>query len=228
MRAELRDGDEVFSVTLLDRPGATHAVLFAVGAGGDPERQHGPLLEALAARGGAVVAPHFSRLSPAPSADELATRARRLRLALDLVARPGLSVAGVGHSIGAMLLLALAGGRAWQREGSPLALGRDARLGRLALLAPAAGYFLAPGALADVNLPILLWTASGDVITPAAQARQALAGLGAGASLDARQLEGGGHFSFLHTLPPGVADPQADRDGLLAELSAELCAFVGA
>jgi hypothetical protein len=57
-------------------------VLFAVGGGGNQER-HLPLLEALAADGCQVIAPHFERFSvPTPTAAMLHPRARRLQQAI--------------------------------------------------------------------------------------------------------------------------------------------------
>jgi len=115
-KRSLNDGDEAFAVTLLETAAPSRAVLFSVGGGGDPER-HLPLLSALAARGCTVVAPHFARLaSPIPTEAELALRARRLQLALDAAA-PDLPAVGVGHSIGASTLLALAGAEMWTLSG---------------------------------------------------------------------------------------------------------------
>ncbi len=61
-----------------------------------------------------MLAPHFDRLSSArPSAEDLYLRARRLRLSLDSATLKNLPVMGVGHSIGASILLALAGAEIW-------------------------------------------------------------------------------------------------------------------
>lgn len=223
-RRSLQDGAVSFEVTVFETPAPSRVVLFAVGGGGNPERQHGPLLAALAARGCWVVAPHFERLPPVPSEDALQMRARRLRLALDAGARPGVPAAGVGHSIGAMLLLALAGGQVWMREGHKLSIEPDARIERLALLAPAAGYFQAPSALDAVRVPILAWAGGGDTITPPAQAEHLQRALGD--RVDLRVTEGAGHFSFLNTLPPQVIDPLAEREAFLTHLTSEVCSYV--
>jgi hypothetical protein len=140
----LRDGTSSFDVTVLKPEQPSRVVLFAVGSGGNPER-HAPLLAALVARGCMVVAPHFERLlSSSPTEEDLVLRARRLRLALDSVALPEVPIVGVGHSIGATMLLALAGGRVWMRAGQPVAIAPDERLERLVLMAPVTGFF--PGA----------------------------------------------------------------------------------
>src|SRR5689334_391659 len=91
--------------------------LFAVGSGGNPEL-HLPLLQALVDSGCTVVAPHFERImSPFPSAEELITRGEVLRSSLKLIDDPNLPVFGIGHSIGAALLVALSGGKMWMKSG---------------------------------------------------------------------------------------------------------------
>lgn len=138
-RRVLTDGLDFFDVTVLDAEQPVRIVLFSVGAGGDPQR-HLPLLTDLAAAGCTVVAPHYEHLaSPYPTDAEIVLRARRLVLALDAVEHSGLSVAGVGHSIGATLLLALAGGQMWTRNGHKLATPLDELIDRLVLFAPATG-----------------------------------------------------------------------------------------
>lgn len=73
----LRDGDATFAVDAAAPERPERAVLFSVGGGGDPGR-HTPLLETLADRGFAVVAPHFERMtSPHPTEQGLLLRCRR-------------------------------------------------------------------------------------------------------------------------------------------------------
>jgi pimeloyl-ACP methyl ester carboxylesterase len=75
-------------------------VLFAAGAGGDPER-HRPLLEHLAAHGCQVIALHFERLiARNATTPELLARPRGLVDALDEGASADTGVVVVGHSIG--------------------------------------------------------------------------------------------------------------------------------
>ena len=222
----LKDGLESFDVTLLEASAPVRVVLFAVGGGGNPER-HAPLLAALAAHGCSVVAPHFERFtSPRPSEAQLLLRGRRLRLALDLIARTGLPVAGVGHSIGATLLLALCGGQVWMGSEGPLAISTDARLERLALLAPATSFFQVPGALDAVCVPIQAWAGTQDVITPVEQTEWLQRALASRVSVETSICEGAGHFSFMHVPPPQSTEPLADRDAFLAGLTRDVCRFV--
>ena len=219
------DGAERFEVTLLAAPGAARSVLFAVGGGGDP-RRHQPLLESLAAHGCNVIAPHAVRLqSPRPTPDELLQRARRLRLALEVAAPAELPVVGVGHSIGAAILLGLAGAQLWLSANGPLPLECVARLNRLALLAPATDFFRPPGALAAVRIPIGVWAGALDTITPPAQARFLAEALGPD-QLELHVDEEAAHFSFMHTPPPQWIDTMCDREAFLARLSAQVCGFV--
>ncbi len=222
----LSDGDDTCEVTTVEAAEPSRLVLFAVGGGGDP-RRHLPLLMSLADHGCTVVAPHFERMvSLIPIGSDLETRARRLSLALDSVAPNGLPVAGVGHSIGTTMLLALAGGQAWMRMGQRLAIDPDARLDRLALFTPATNFFRAPGALDAVRVPVLAWGGTRDDITPPAQATFLKEALDGRAPVEVRIVDGAGHFSFMNEPPPNVAEPLPDRDVFLAELAAEVCRFV--
>lgn len=222
----MRDETASFDVTVLEVEQPSRVVLFAVGGGGNPER-HGLLLAAFAERGCSVVAPHFERMvSPVPTDDDLLLRARRLKLALDAVARSGVPTVGVGHSIGAAMLLALAGGQVWTRPGQPLPITPDGRIERLALMAPATGFFQAPGALDAVHVPILAWAGTEDVITPPAQAELLRDILGHRLPVELRVVEGAGHFSFMNVPPPQTIEPLPDRNAFLANLAAELRDFV--
>lgn len=222
----LNDGDGDFEVTVLDVAAASRMVLFAAGAGGNPQR-HQPLLNALAEGGCSVVAPHFERLaSPTPAVDVLHLRALRLRLALELVARPELPVAGVGHSIGGTMLLALAGAQAWTRARERAEIARDRRLDRLALVAPAMDFFGAPGALDRVQGAMVIWTGTLDALSSPAQAQRLSEALGPDAQADIRVIDGAGHFSFMHDPPPHTTQPLPDRAAFLAELTRDVCRFV--
>lgn len=225
-KLSLKDGVESFDVTVLEAKEPSRVVCFAVGGGGNPER-HLPLLTSLAEHACTVVAPHFERLvAPTPTEHELLLRARRLRLAIDSTARPGLPIAGVGHSIGATMLLALAGGQVWMRSGQRLAIEPDPRLDRLVLLAPATDFFQGPGALEAVHTPILAWAGTQDGITPPAQAEYLKHALEARVPVDLRIAEGAGHFSFMNIPPPQTTEPLPDREAFLANLAAEVCRFV--
>jgi alpha-beta hydrolase superfamily lysophospholipase len=215
----LQDDEGSFEVTVRAVEGAARAVLVAVGGGGDPER-HAPLLDALAARGFAVAAPRFERMTaPHPTEPMLLLRARRLSLALDLVAPPGVPAVGVGHSIGAATLLALAGGNLWLAPTRPLPIAKDDRLARLALLAPATGFFRGPGGLDAVTTPIALWAGALDAMTPPAHAEFVREAVGDRAPVEVRVVDGAGHFTFMDAPPPHVVDPMPAREEFLADLA---------
>lgn len=222
----LRDGAESFDVTVLESLPGHRVVLFAVGAGGDPGR-HGPLLNALVDAGFSVVAPHFGRLaSTRPTEDELLLRARRLRRALDAVAQPGVSVAGVGHSIGAAVLLALAGGQMWLGAGHRIDIAAEERLARLVLLAPPTDFFQPEGAFDSLQIPILAWAGSEDTITPPSQIERLADALGGRVPVDVRVTEGAGHFSFMDRPPPHSVEPLRDRQAFLDDLARDIRMFL--
>jgi len=228
MEITLTDGAATFAVMRLDPTTPKRVVLFGVGAGGDAGRHLG-LMERLAADGAIVMAPHFARLLP-PNvpAEDLEMRARRMRLALDAAVQPGLPVAGVGHSIGASMLLALAGGQMWTRGGEQLAIEPDARLERIVMLAPPTGFFRAPGALDAVRAPIMAWAGTADDVTPPAQVAFLRDTLGDRVPFETRMVEGAGHFSFMDQTPRGASEPHPDQPAFVAELADEICRFVAA
>jgi pimeloyl-ACP methyl ester carboxylesterase len=225
-RRILDDSDDAFEVTLVEAPGAKRVVLFSVGVGGDPGR-HLPFLQSLAAAGCQIIAPHFARLaSAAPTKAELASRARRLQIALDDMAQPRLTAAAIGHSVGAALLLALAGAETWTLTGETLRLPPERRLTRLALMAPATDFFRAPGALEAVRATIAVWVGARDDITPPAQARFLKMAMPDAKAIDVRVIADAGHFTFMNAPPPHAIEPLADRDAFLTRLAREMASFI--
>ncbi|MBY0506515.1 MAG: hypothetical protein K2X03_21530 [Bryobacteraceae bacterium] len=221
----LTDEAGPFGVTLLEAAESRRTVLFSVGAGGNPER-HLPLLRSLQENGFTVVAPHFERLvAPEITENDFLLRARRLRLALDRVTPQEAGAVGVGHSIGATLLLAMAGGQAWTRQGHRLSVDRDERLRKLTLLAPATGFFQAPAALDGVRIPVLAWAGSKDTVTPPAQVEFLRRALAERVPMEVHVEEGAGHFSFMNVPPPNVIEPLADRAEFLTRLTAGVLRF---
>jgi fermentation-respiration switch protein FrsA (DUF1100 family) len=222
----LSDGSHSFEVLVLEAAQPSRMVLFAAGRGGNPQR-HLPLLHSLARQGCTVVAPYFEPLaSPVPREDELQSRARSLELAVRSFAGDGLPIAGIGHSIGATMLLVMAGGHAQTLAGQKVSVAPTINFSRLVLLTPAADFFRAPDALASVDAPILLWAGAKDTVTPPAQAAFLKEALDPGSPVELRLVEEAGHFSFMHDLPPHVEDPHPDRNAFLASLSDDVCRFV--
>lgn len=222
----LHDGLEVFQVTFIEATASSPVVLLSVGSGGQPER-HATLISVLADAGCTIVAPHFERLtSPVPSESDLTLRAKRLSLALDSFAPPGARVTGVGHSIGAATLIALAGGQIWLRPDRPIEVMPDHRLIRLALLATPTGFFQAPGAMDAVRVPMLAWVGSEDHVTPPAQTEWLAQAMKNWQPVDVRVTAGAGHFSFMDLIPPGAMEPLPDKPAFLREYSSEVCKFL--
>jgi pimeloyl-ACP methyl ester carboxylesterase len=225
-RRSLMDSSGPFTASCIEIEDARRIVLFAVGAGGNPERHLG-LLEALANEGSTIVAPHFERLaSSRPTADELLLRARRLALSLDAIPRTDLPVFGVGHSIGATLLLALAGAQMWFGPEIKLEIALLVPFERLVMMAPPTGFFRAPGALRAVRTPIMVWAGSEDLMTPADQMRYLEHELANQVPVELKVGAGAGHYSFMNILPPGVVEPLADRSAFLDALARSICRYV--
>lgn len=224
----LQDDRDSFEVSVRRAAAGSRVVLFSVGSGGRPER-HASLLDALAEAGCTVVAPHFDRLaSTTPTNEELTVRARRLTLALDAFTEPSERVVGVGHSIGAAILLAMAGAHLWLGPGRYVAIAPDRRLSGLAVLAPPTGFFQAPNALDAVRVSILAWVGSADSITSPAQTEWLARAMRDWNVVDVRVTEGAGHFSFMDVPPPHTTEPLSNKIAFLQDYSNEICKFVRA
>jgi pimeloyl-ACP methyl ester carboxylesterase len=222
----LQDENASFTVTVLGSATSDREVLFAVGAGGDPER-HATLMETIVKAGCRVIAPHFERLaSPVPSEEELLLRARRLCFALDKFSQPNATAVGVGHSIGAAALLALVGAQMWLGPERQVSIAPDSRLTRLVLLAPPTGFFQAPGALDSVRTPTLAWVGSADNITPSVQTKWLADTMCQQCPVELRITQGAGHFSFMDMSPPQTIEPLPNKAAFLQEYSRAVCDFI--
>ncbi|WP_174189222.1 hypothetical protein [Nocardia barduliensis] len=185
------------------------------------------MLEHLAATGCQVVAPYFERfVTPEPLVDELFARPLGLVESLRRHGCPDAKVVVVGHSIGGWAALCLAGAVPYGRDGKPLRMPQEPRVRGLVLYAPAAGWFGAPGALDAVTVPMLVYAGELDTITPVEQSLHLQT---APTRVDLRVVPKAGHFSFMHTPPPGITeDDGLDRDRLLFELTRQTATFVAA
>jgi predicted dienelactone hydrolase len=230
-------------------------VVISHGNNGSPWTHRG--LAVHLARAGFVVAllehPGNSRSdgSLAGTAANLENRPRHVRVVLDAVfaderlgKRLASAVGVIGHSIGGYTALAVAGGRPstlphevpdGQARAIPVV--RDPRVRALVLLAPASVWFLPEGALADVELPILMRTAEHDAHAPVMHAEIILRGVADRRRIDHRVVPGAGHFSFQSPFPPAMTRPEFppsqdpagfDRVAFQPVLHAEIEAFLRA
>jgi predicted dienelactone hydrolase len=188
--------------------------------------------------------------SLAGTVDNLRNRPRHVSLAIDAArcdARLGPCLArgpvgAVGLSIGGYAVLAAAGGRPWcgpqespDGRPQPVEVTHDGRIGALVLLAPAAFWFMADGALQGVTPPILMRTGSRDEITPAVHAGTVVSGVPDPARVEHEVIDGAGHFSFLSMFPPAMTRPDFapsqdppgfDRLALQPRLFGDITAFL--
>jgi predicted dienelactone hydrolase len=158
----------------------------------------------------------------AGTAANLVNRPRHLHLVIDAafaddvvggrLSRNGVAV--VGHSMGGYTALALAGGNpsAFAQQTAdglphPVAVVHDPRVRALVLLAPATAWFMGDGALADVDLPILMWTAEKDEHAPAFHGEIVARGVRDPGRIERRVVPNAGHFAFMSPFPESMRRP---------------------
>lgn len=187
--------------------------------------------------------------SLADSPQNLANRPRHVKLALsaalDALARHAIDRAAVvGHSFGGYTALAIAGGTPMAMPNQtpdgiarPVEVEHDPRVRACVLLAPALPWFLAPGALAGVRVPLLVRTAARDDLVPPFFVEKILAALPAAARMDYACVPDAGHFAFWGPVPrllaspsflPGQDLPGFDRAAYQAQLQGEIVSFLRA
>ena len=224
---QIQEGTEQFNVSILEPKEPTCIVIFAAGRGGNPMR-HLSLLQAVAKHGCLTVAPHFNMLlSTVPTIDELNTRIHKLELALKRYSRAGLPIIGIGHSLGCVLLLTLAGANARTLSGLQVISNSKLSFGKLALFAPPVAFFGYPGALKSIDTPsIYLRAGNKDTITPPDQILMFKKSLEIKTKVEFVLDENAGHFSYMDELPPNVEDVQPDRNAFLLNFVKDIVRFV--
>jgi predicted dienelactone hydrolase len=188
----------------------------------------------------------------------LANRPRHLHTAIDWfygsaefcpLLKPD-AVSLIGHSMGGYTALALAGGtptsfpnESPDGQARQVEVAHDPRVKALVLLAPAAAWFRAEGALRAVDVPILLLAGEKDEVMPvfAPHSRYSyhawliLKGVAEPAKITHRIVHNAGHFAFLSPFPAAMSNamfppsqdpPGFDREQFQLELQAEVLEFL--
>jgi len=257
----VRDGDIA--------PGRKALVLISHGTGSMPMLHRGLAIH-LARHGFIVVLPEHPGNSRrddrlAGTATNLRNRPRHLIAVSDWMYESDLfglsltpnALAIVGHSLGGYTALAVAGGRPeafpWETENNqscPIAVTRDHRVKALVLLAPAVAWFLAEGALADIDVPILMFTGQKDdleipgdkmlpdgnvVFMPAGHSSIVTRGVTDQRLVEHRVIPNAGHFSFITPYPSGMRSPAVppsldpagfDRDEFYSRMCGDVLVFL--
>jgi predicted dienelactone hydrolase len=249
-------GPYEMDVALNSAPAAEQSPLIVISHGnGGSHLAHRTLAAHLARHGFVVAMPEHPRNNRnnnelAGTAENLANRPRHLRLAIDWALASAQfgsrlrsdAVVVLGHSLGGYTALALAGGlptafghETPDNQPRQVFVEADGRVKALVLLAPATAWFMAPGALRGVQVPILLWTAEQDSWTPAFHGDLVKAGVAAKDQVQHRVAKGGGHFAFLSpfpealrsaAFPPSQDPPSFDRALFQEELNTGVLEFL--
>lgn len=215
-----------FTVMVLEAEQPSCLGIFAAGRGGNPVR-HLSLLRHLAHKGCTIVAPYFDMLtSLTPTKEELDGRIEQLEIVLQMYSHMHQTFVGIGHSVGATLLLTLAGGKAITFSGHHIGSNSIWKFDRLVLLAPPIDFFLHPGALESVDTQIYLRNGSKDTVTPSIKALLLKKTFEKQGQITFLLDEEAGHFSYMDELPPKTEDCQPDRNAFLSNLAEDIARFV--
>jgi predicted dienelactone hydrolase len=151
------------------------------------------------------------------------------------------NVSIIGHSMGGYTALALAGGIPTPMphelaNARPITTVKDKRIRSIVLLAPATVWFREKDALSQINVPILMYTAELDRLTPKMpHADIVLEGVKGLDILIHKEIKNAGHFSFMSPYPaelknesiPPSQDPIGfDREAFLSEMNPEIAEFL--
>jgi len=252
--------------------GVYHLVLISHGTGGTP-MAYRTLAHYLASHGYIVGLPEHpfnnrNDNSLEGTVRNLIDRPRHIQLVIDWFFDGGKfkkycqpdAVALIGHSIGGYTALAVAGGmpsslpsESTDGQQHLIPVVPDKRIKALVLLAPAAIWFQADGALSKVNCPILMLVGEKDEFTGPAcpilmrsegkdncatigyHAHLIMEGVSEDIDIQHRVVKNAGHFSFLSPFPdsmknakfpPSQDPPGFDRGSFQNELNAEVLNFL--
>ena len=172
----------------------------------------------------------------------LTLRTRHIRFVIEtLISAPELMeyidsrhIFMIGHSMGGCTALAIAGAVPWSREREQIEVAHDERVKALVLFAPAAAWFQDPDSFNHVNLPIVVFSAEHDTLTPYWQADLIKQNVKNSALVNVKTVKNAGHLSFLAPFPekmrninfPPSQDPDGfDREAFHETLKAEVLNF---
>lgn len=173
--------------------------------------------------------------------ENLETRPRHVSLTIDFllsdnwfnenIAQNRIGV--IGHSMGGYTALALAGGVPRTKEGVVVEVAPDFRIKAIVLLAPGTGWFM--NSLEKVTVPILMFTAEHDPITPKWNGEIVLNFVPDKSKVIFHEVENAGHFSFLSPFPSTMKNPNFlpstdpvgfDREKFHSQLPTEILDFL--
>jgi len=173
--------------------------------------------------------------------ENLETRPRHVSLTIDFLLADNWfnehiaqeKVGVIGHSMGGYTALALAGGVPRTKEDVVVQVVPDFRITAIVLLAPGAGWFM--NSLEKVTIPILMFTAEHDPITPKWNGEIVLNYVPDKSKVILTEVENAGHFSFLSPFPATMKNPNFlpstdpvgfDREKFHSQLPIEILDFL--
>ncbi len=155
----------------------------------------------------------------------ISLRTQHVRLVIDtLLTDPGYMdhidsqhIFMIGHSMGGCTALAIAGAVPWSAKEEQIEVAYDGRVKALVLFAPAAAWYQHPDSFNNIDIPMVVFTAERDTLTPYWQADLIKKRVKDPALVEIRIVKNGGHLSFLAPFPENMRKrnfpPSQDPDG---------------
>lgn len=174
--------------------------------------------------------------------ENLTVRTRHVQLVIDRVlSDPQLSshidakrIVMIGHSMGGATALAVSGAVPWSKRAEKIVTTHDERVKALVLLAPATAWYQHPASFEKVNIPMRVYSAEHDTLTPKWQADLIKSRVKKPEFVNLKVVANAGHLSFLAPFPTAMSgsnflpsqDPEGfDRAAFHQTLKAEILAY---
>ena len=147
--------------------------------------------------------------------ENLTLRTKHIQRVIDhILSDPNLSkhidptrIAMIGHSLGGATALAVSGAVPWSKSREKIVVTHDDRVKALVLFAPATAWYHYPASFENISIPILVYSAERDTLTPKWQVDLIKQNIKNAELVNIKIVPNAGHLSFLAPFPNSMRSP---------------------